>query len=99
MSTYVGYVCLSHTPIVESDHWYNHGFERLKEALDHRAAIVEAFKRLDTYNVPPEAEWLMQHPKCSVVIGNEYGDVYDSTGNYFELSEVTQPHKQGDHQE
>lgn len=79
MSKSFGYRCLSHETMLESEDWYNHGYDRLNDVLQHRNVILEAFKYLEC-NTPPEVSWLQLHPTCHVVIGDEYGQLYDDKG-------------------
>lgn len=87
MSTHWGYVCESHDPPIISEHWINHGDDRL-------AGLFWAVRRGEWPNDPsitawdepiqfPYSEdyastapvyWLREHPHCRVALHNEYGD-------------------------
>ena len=87
MSTYWGYVCRSHDPELESEHWFNHGSEELRDAAikeragewpndftepwEEPAAVVG---KLGPYQTRAPIFWLREHPKCDVALRNEYGD-------------------------
>lgn len=79
MSTYWGYVCVSHDPPIESEHWHNHGEQRLVDALKARAsyAAVPLDHDYGGDQLPPEGYWLRQHPHCRVLLRNEYGKEVD----------------------
>lgn len=89
MSTNWGYVCTSHVPHIESEHWYNHGedllttiyvFERAGMWPDRRVGGEHGWD--EPINVPVGGEyannwpvlWLRSHPECNVELANEYGD-------------------------
>ena len=84
MSTYYGYVCLSHDPPLHSEHWLNRGEDTLRRFL---AAWRAGGYTADTYPLPKlpvhrgwdgdPAEWLAAHPNCRIGIGNENGEIVE----------------------
>lgn len=87
MSTYWGYVCVSHDPPLESEHWFNHGEDVLVDAfLRERAGEWPndpSFTAWDEpvplvlrgYETTSPISWLREHPRCEVALRNEYGDI------------------------
>lgn len=89
MSTYWGYRCISHDPPLESEHWFNHGEDVLIDAyLKVRAGtwpmvpdrlfpgeFEPALVVHRSYETAEPHAWLTDHPRCEVVLANEYGDV------------------------
>ena len=80
MSTYWGYVCKSHEPPIESEHWFNHGYLTLEQVFRKERA-GEWPDQEDVmhrgYATKEPIQWLRQHPHCEVALRNEYGDEYD----------------------
>jgi hypothetical protein len=87
VSTYWGYVCKSHNPPIESEHWFNRGEDILREAYRLEQAgewPTVAPTALDLkygWDLDPEPvswttepiHWLRAHPHCDVALRNEYG--------------------------
>lgn len=85
MSTYWGFVCRSHDPEIESEHWFNRGAavladafqkERSGEILNNQyGEPTQTIKSpLGTYETFEPIYWLRQHPRCDVALRSEYGD-------------------------
>ena len=76
MSTYWGYRCTSHDPPLDSETWLNHGEDELERGLRDRDAIVRAVAHVeeffDPFDAPAWWYWLAKHPRCAVVVVNEY---------------------------
>lgn len=83
MSTYWGYVCESHDPHLESDHWFNHGdLELARLFWDVRAGkwVFNEWGEPDPidhrgYTTTEPVRWLLEHPRCRIALANEYGDI------------------------
>lgn len=81
MSTYYGYVCRSHHPNIVSEHWINHGAEKLRDVAwivrNGRWKVDENERPIPFYHdgVFWDAPiwWLLQHPHCDIALHNEYG--------------------------
>lgn len=88
MSTYWGYVCRSHDPELESEHWFNRGAAVLADAF-HKELAGEWPNNPQFTNweepepvIAPSGNhqttepiyWLRQHPHCDVALRSEYGD-------------------------
>lgn len=89
MSTYWGYVCVSHAPPLGSEQWFNHGEDALCDAyVRERAGTWPDEDNAGLY-LPPDPVpvqvhgygttapiwWLRQHPNCRVLVESEYGDL------------------------
>lgn len=79
MSTEWGYVCQSHDPELESDHWFNHGQAKLREIFADREALFRVYEldyglALANTDLYGPTCWLMMHRNCAVAVRNEYGD-------------------------
>jgi hypothetical protein len=83
MSTYWGYVCRSHDPELESEHWINHGEEVLAD-IANRALGPQGWPEQPVLGGPipfyfdgvhwtAPIVWLQQHPRCDIALRNEYG--------------------------
>lgn len=90
MSTYYGYICLSHDPHLASEHWFNHGEDVLRQAWELERAgnwpsvpedylAVEEWSPADvtlrSYGTNAPIFWLRQHPNCVIGLESEYGDI------------------------
>lgn len=84
MSTHWGYACTSHEPMVISERWFNHGEETLRDAFQRERAGI--WTNIDEWGSPAPVlhrnyatdapiHWLREHPNCTIVLRNEYGDV------------------------
>lgn len=73
MSTYYGYRCRSHKPPMESEHWYNHGDYILQAGLLLQGYNLTEYVNTVNHSLPSELEWLAHHPKCDVIVVDEYG--------------------------
>lgn len=84
MSTWYGYVCLSHDPYVEQDRMYHghRGEEFLIWSLKTRRG-QDAGPRPSDLDAQSTNAWLDEHPNCNVGVKNGYGEmVYQYwTGN------------------
>lgn len=87
MSTNWGFACVSHDPPLISDHWFNHGAEALRQVFRlERAGAWPNDPDLPVvlgeplpvehrgYATSSPIRWLRDHPRCQVVLHNEYGD-------------------------
>ena len=84
MSAYWGYQCISHDPPLTSEHWFNHGEETLRTLfakmragtwpIDDILGPVPVSNGNSGHSTNSPPVWLMEHPKCEVVLHNEYGD-------------------------
>ena len=87
MSTYWGFACVSHDPPLTSERWFNHGEGTLRQAfrLERAGAWPNDPDMPEVLEEPlPVAhrghattapiQWLREHPRCTVVLRNEYGD-------------------------
>lgn len=88
MSTYWGFACVSHDPPLVSECWFNRGDDRLAEAfhLERAGEWPDDPKWPALENPMPMTysdglhgtaapiHWLREHPRCEVVLQNEYGD-------------------------
>lgn len=93
VSTYWGYVCESHDPPIISEHWMNHGDERLavlfwterRDGWPSDPSItawdepvpVPYYDGADAYASTVPIVWLREHPHCRIALHNEYGDRRD----------------------
>ena len=83
MSTYWGYVCQSHDPELISERWFNHGEDHLRWVYAAMRGGTYPKDRwgdyLGTdhlgYTTAAPAYWLAEHPRCTVALRNEYGEV------------------------
>lgn len=83
-----GYVCRSHDPEIESDHWFNRGAALLAEVYQKVQAgewpdctdpllfgePEGAVAPSGVYATREPIYWLRQHPRCDVALRSEYGD-------------------------
>lgn len=87
MSTYWGFVCRSHDPEIESEHWFNRGAALLADAYQKQRAgewpNIEGLPWPEPQGVEPPGggfpktdpiHWLRAHPACDVALRSEYGD-------------------------
>lgn len=87
MSVNWGYACTSHDPAIRSERWFNHGEELLIGIYTlHKMGIWPNVKQEFFDDEPVEVNvpgfpvtnspivWLREHPNCTVVLQNEYGD-------------------------
>lgn len=90
MSNHWGYVCRSHDPEIESDHWFNQGAallagvfqkERAREwPEDTDRGEPQKVVSLDHPDTAEPIHWLRQHPRCDVALRSEYGDTREIAG-------------------
>lgn len=82
-----GYGCITHDPPLESEHWLNHGADTLRRVF--RVVRAGSWPQTEPwpgadYTDPMPVEhhgyqhtgvvpWLLAHPRCEVVVVDEYG--------------------------
>jgi hypothetical protein len=81
MSTNWGYQCNSHTPPLTDAYFLNHGQDTLEKALENRELIIAMLDSSLDVDYPNYIWWLHAHPKCDVVIVNEYGLTLEEYNN------------------
>jgi len=93
VSTYWGYACVSHEPPIVSEHWFNHGDEALAKVFCLERAgewpVDDRWPELGDpvpmvhrhYETTVPIVWLREHPNCTVVLHNEYGDTKPVPGD------------------
>lgn len=89
MSTNWGYACVSHDPPLVSEHWMNHGDDRLAALFwavrrgewpndpsitAWQEPMPVPYSRSGDYASTAPVYWLHAHPNCQVVLHSEYGD-------------------------
>jgi hypothetical protein len=86
LSTYWGFVCRSHDPEIESEHWFNCGAalladvyqkERAGEWPDDDGYEYGEPATINHDGYPPTTApiiWLRAHPRCDVALRSEFGD-------------------------
>lgn len=83
MSNHWGYVCRSHDPEIESEHWFDRGAGVLAEVCQKVRAgeWPDGVASPDgCYRTAEPILWLRQHPKCDVALRSEYGDTREIAG-------------------
>jgi hypothetical protein len=92
MSTYWGYVCRSHDPEIESEHWFNRGaalladvYQKVRAGAWPDGADMGGWKEPELVNFNGYATvgpiyWLEAHPRCDVALRSEYGDTREIAG-------------------
>jgi hypothetical protein len=81
LSTYWGFVCRSHDPEIESEHWFNCGAALLADVYQKERAGEWPNDFEEPWQEPTAVGgtrapifWLRQHPRCDVALRSEYGD-------------------------
>jgi hypothetical protein len=77
LSTYWGYRCLSHDPPLDSERLSNHHADMLVATLRARPHVLKAIEVGHLHGGFITPEWwrfLVDHPRCEVVVVNEYGE-------------------------
>jgi hypothetical protein len=93
MSTYWGYVCRSHDPEIESEHWFNQGaallagvYQKVRagswpDGADMGGWKEPALVEHNGYETAGPVLWLEEHPRCDVALRSEYGDTREIAGS------------------